>query len=173
VGTRRNGGYADYLLAPHAKYLVPYDGVDEAFAATAACSGITAYSALKKLKHLTAKQSTLIIGAGGVGLAGIGMAKAILNSKIIVADIDPAKRKAAIALGADEVIDNKEADAAKKLMNLTDGWECHMWLRLPANEQPSSNSHHLMTLPGRIQYRAACKFCRQEHLPRTVFGETR
>ena len=48
VGTRRDGGYAEYLLAPHAKYLVSYDGVDEAFACyCAACSGITAYSALK------------------------------------------------------------------------------------------------------------------------------
>ena len=121
VGTRRNGGYAEYLLAPHAKYLVPYDGVDEAFAATAACSGITAYSALKKLKHLTAKQTTLIIGAGGVGLAGIGMAKAILKTKIIVADIDPEKRKAAIELGADEVIDNGAVDASKNLMTMTNG----------------------------------------------------
>ena len=121
VGTRRNGGYAEYLLAPHAKYLVPYDGVDEAFAATAACSGITAYSALKKLKHLTAKQTTLIIGAGGVGLAAIGMAKAILKTKIIVADIDPQKRKAAIELGADEVIDNGAMDASKNLMTITNG----------------------------------------------------
>lgn len=121
VGTRRNGGYAEYLLAPHAKYLVPYDGVDEAFAATAACSGITAYSALKKLKHLTAKQTTLIIGAGGVGLAGIGMAKAILKTKIIVADIDPQKRKAAIELGADAVIDNGAMDASKNLMTITNG----------------------------------------------------
>ena len=121
VGTRRNGGYAEYLLAPHAKYLVPYDGVDEAFAATAACSGITAYSALKKLKHLTHKQTTLIIGAGGVGLAGIGMAKAILKTKIIVADIDPQKRKAAIELGADEVIDNGAMDASKNLMTITNG----------------------------------------------------
>jgi D-arabinose 1-dehydrogenase-like Zn-dependent alcohol dehydrogenase len=121
IGTRRNGGYAEYLLAPHAKYLVPYDGVDEAFAATAACSGITAYSALKKLKHLTAKQTTLIIGAGGVGLAGIGMAKAILKTKIIVADIDPQKRKAAIELGADEVIDNGAMDASKNLMTITNG----------------------------------------------------
>ena len=121
VGTRRNGGYAEYLLAPHAKYLVPYDGVDEAFAATAACSGITAYSALKKLKHLTAKQTTLIIGAGGVGLAGIGMAKAILKTKIIVADIDPEKRKAAIELGADEVNDNGAVEASKNLMIMTNG----------------------------------------------------
>ena len=79
------------------------------------------YSALKKLKHLTAKQTTLIIGAGGVGLAGIGMAKAILKTKIIVADIDPEKRKAAIELGADEVIDNGAVDASKNLMIMTNG----------------------------------------------------
>jgi D-arabinose 1-dehydrogenase-like Zn-dependent alcohol dehydrogenase len=121
IGTRRNGGYAEYLVAPHAKYLVSYDGVDEAFAATAACSGITAYSALKKLDHLNTNQTCLIIGAGGVGLAAIGMAKAVLKSKIIVADIDPEKRKAAIAAGADKVFDNSATDAVKQLMALTNG----------------------------------------------------
>jgi D-arabinose 1-dehydrogenase-like Zn-dependent alcohol dehydrogenase len=70
---------------------------------------------------LTAEQTTLIIGAGGVGLAGIGMAKAILKTKIIVADIDPQKRKAAIELGADEVIDNGAVDAAKNLITMTNG----------------------------------------------------
>ena len=121
VGTRRDGGYAEYLVAPHAKYLVPYDGVDEAFAATAACSGITAYSALKKLAHLREDQTLLIIGAGGVGLAGVGMAKAVVKAKVIVADIDPAKRAAALAAGADVVIDNGDAGARKQLMGMTDG----------------------------------------------------
>ena len=121
VGTRRDGGYAEYLLAPHAKYLVSYDGVDEAFAATAACSGITAYSALKKLKHLKSDQTVLIIGAGGVGLAAVGMAKAVLKSRIIVADVDPLKREAALKAGADEVVDNGEPGITKELLKQTDG----------------------------------------------------
>ena len=121
VGTRRDGGYAEYLLAPHAKYLVSYDGVDEAFAATAACSGITAYSALKKLKHLKSDQTVLIIGAGGVGLAAVGMAKAVLKTKIIVADVDPLKREAALKAGADEVVDNGEPGITKELLKQTDG----------------------------------------------------
>ena len=121
VGTRRDGGYAEYLLAPHAKYLVSYDGVDEAFAATAACSGITAYSALKKLKYLTSDQAVLIIGAGGVGLAGVGMAKAILKGRVIVADVDPLKREAALKAGADEVIDNSSPGSIKELLRQTDG----------------------------------------------------
>ena len=121
VGTRRDGGYAEYLLAPHAKYLVSYDGVDEAFTATAACSGITAYSALKKLKHLKSDQTVLIIGAGGVGLAAVGMTKAVLKSRIIVADVDPLKREAPLKAGADEVIDNGEPEIIKELLKQTLG----------------------------------------------------
>ncbi|MAI13807.1 MAG: hypothetical protein CMM15_07305 [Rhodospirillaceae bacterium] len=97
-----------------------YDGVDEAFSATAACSGITAYSALKKLKHLKSDQTVLIIGAGGVGLAAVGMAKAVLKSRIIVADVDPLKREAALKAGADEVIDSGKRRIIKELLKETD-----------------------------------------------------
>ena len=106
---------------PHPKYLVPYDGVDEAVAATAACSGITAYSALKKIRHLRPDESLLIVGAGRVGLAGIGMAKAVVKTKIIVAEIDPAKRAAALEAGADVVLDNSDPSAREELISLTNG----------------------------------------------------
>ena len=121
IGTRKAGGYAEYLIVPHAKYLVAYDGVDEAVAATAACSGITAYSALKKVSHLAENQALLIIGAGGVGLAGVGMAKAVVKARVIVADIDPGKRAAALAAGADDVIDNSDPGARRQLMAMTGG----------------------------------------------------
>ncbi|MBT5896794.1 MAG: alcohol dehydrogenase catalytic domain-containing protein, partial [Rhodospirillaceae bacterium] len=120
-GTRYAGGYAEYCLAQDAKYLVPFEGVDEAHAATCACSGVTAYSALKKLTHLRPEEHLMIIGAGGVGLAGIGMAKAVVNAKLVVADIDPAKRAAALAAGADMVIDNSDPDAVAELMKSTGG----------------------------------------------------
>ena len=51
---------------------------------------------LLKLKNLTSDQTVLIIGAGGVGLAAVGMAKAVLKSRITVADVDPLKKKAAL-----------------------------------------------------------------------------
>ncbi|MDE0727964.1 MAG: alcohol dehydrogenase [Alphaproteobacteria bacterium] len=120
-GTRYAGGYAEYCLAQHSKYLVPFEGVEETHAATCACSGVTAYSALKKLKHLRPEEHLMIIGAGGVGLAGIGMAKAVVDAKLVVADIDPAKRAAALAAGADMVIDNSDGDAVKELIASTGG----------------------------------------------------
>ncbi|MDP6566574.1 MAG: alcohol dehydrogenase [Alphaproteobacteria bacterium] len=121
VGARKPGGYAEYCLAPHPRYLVDFEGVDEPHAATCACSGVTAYSALRKVDFLRADEHLMIIGAGGVGLAGIGMAKAVVKGKLVVADIDPAKRAAAIAAGADEVVDNGDGEAVAKVLEMTGG----------------------------------------------------
>ena len=48
IGTRVNGGYSDYLIVPHSRYLLNTDGIDDRLAATYMCSGVTAYSAIKK-----------------------------------------------------------------------------------------------------------------------------
>jgi len=121
VGTRRDGGYAEYCLVPDAKYLVDFDGVPEAYAATCACSGVTAYSALKKVDFLSADGHLLIIGAGGVGLNAVGMAKALIDAKVIVADTDADKRAAALAAGADAALDNSGSDAVAELLEMTGG----------------------------------------------------
>ena len=41
LGVNRAGGYSTHLLVPDAKYLIDASGIDEAFAATLACSGVT------------------------------------------------------------------------------------------------------------------------------------
>ncbi|MEW6690783.1 MAG: alcohol dehydrogenase catalytic domain-containing protein, partial [Pseudomonadota bacterium] len=52
LGVNRAGAYASHVLVPHPKYLVDPGGIDEAFAATLACSGLTTYSASAKLPEL-------------------------------------------------------------------------------------------------------------------------
>lgn len=109
LGARRDGGYSDHVIVPHPRYLVDYGNLDPAAAATCACSGLTAYSAIRKLPELSADESVLIIGAGGVGLAAVGLAAALLPAQVIVADISPAKRAAALDAGAAAVIDSAAA----------------------------------------------------------------
>ena len=122
VGTRYNGGYANEVIAPHPKYLIPYDGVPTELACTYACSGLTAYSALKKLSHLHEDDHLVIIGAGGVGLSAVHFASSVVKAKIIVADIDDTKRSIARQSGAHETIDNSDPEAAlAKLQEITNG----------------------------------------------------
>jgi D-arabinose 1-dehydrogenase-like Zn-dependent alcohol dehydrogenase len=121
IGVRRDGGYADHVIVPNARYLVPYDGIPRELACTYACSGITAYSALRKLPPLRADDWLAIIGAGGVGLSAVQLAKTVVGARVAAADVDPTKRAAALKAGADKAIDNAADEAVKEAMRETDG----------------------------------------------------
>jgi len=121
LGIVRPGGFADYVLVPHPRYLIDIAGLDEAEAAPLACAGVTTYSAIKKLGDRIYHEPVLIIGAGGLGLMAIEVLKALGAKGTIVADIDAAKREAATAAGALAVIDAKSPDAARQIIDMTEG----------------------------------------------------
>lgn len=121
LGVNNDGGYADHVLVPHAKYLYPYGNLPEELACLYACSGITAFGAIKKAAGHDGGKPILVIGAGGVGLMGVRFAKAVLGREPIVADIDENKRKLALANGACAAIDPREKEARKQVMDLTGG----------------------------------------------------
>jgi D-arabinose 1-dehydrogenase-like Zn-dependent alcohol dehydrogenase len=121
IGVHRAGGYAERCLVPHPRYLVDVTGIDPTLAATYACSGLTAFSALKKVQIAKDREWLLILGLGGVGLSGLEIAKALGYQKIAVADIDPAKRDLAVACGAGVVVDPRDAGALAALQAKTGG----------------------------------------------------
>lgn len=120
LGTRRAGGYADHVLVPHARYVLPYEGLDPLVAASAACSGLTAYSALKKLPKASAEDVVVLIGAGGLGLAALGMVRALTPARVLVVDASADKRALARPL-CDEVLDINDPEAAAALRRFADG----------------------------------------------------
>lgn len=116
LGIQVAGGYATHVLAPHPRYLLDAAGVPEGLAATYMCSGITAYSAMKKVRDAVPGESILIVGLGGVGMMGLQFAKALFpEQKILGADIDQRKLDAAKAAGAHEVYNSKDPESLKKL----------------------------------------------------------
>jgi alcohol dehydrogenase, propanol-preferring len=116
IGTVRDGGFSSHVLVPHARYLFDPGNVDLALAATYACSGLTCHSAVSKVLPLEASKPVLIIGAGGIGLMMIAMLKAFGHDNIVTVDIDPAKRAAALAAGAGQVIDGNGDDLAARVL---------------------------------------------------------
>ena len=99
LSIHRDGGFSNYVVVDHPRYLVEYEPLPAPFAATLGCSGLTAFSALRKAAPVDAGNPLMIIGAGGLGLASVGLAQALYGMGPIVADVDAAKRQAAIDAG--------------------------------------------------------------------------
>jgi len=121
LGITVDGGFASHVLVPHPRYLLEYAPIPTALAAAYMCSGLTAYSALKKLGERAGRGPVLLVGAGGVGMMGLAFAHAMFAHAPIVADIDPRKREAALEAGAAAAIDPAGAGARKEVAALTEG----------------------------------------------------
>jgi D-arabinose 1-dehydrogenase-like Zn-dependent alcohol dehydrogenase len=121
LSVHADGGFSNYVLVEHPRYLVEYEPLPAPFAATLGCSGLTAFSALKKAAPVDTEHRLLIIGAGGLGLAAVTLCHALYGIGPIVADIDAAKRRAALEAGASAVIDPADPDARKSLLANTGG----------------------------------------------------
>jgi len=103
IGLFQDGGYAENVKVPHYKYLAKISGLDLDAATSLACSGLTAYNAVKKA-NANSPEFLVIIGAGGLGLIAIQLAKAITKAKIICVDMDDKKFETAKKMGADFVV---------------------------------------------------------------------
>jgi alcohol dehydrogenase, propanol-preferring len=119
LGARRDGGYADHVIVPHPRYLLDYGELPAELACTYTCSGVTAFTALKKLAATPDRDLVVIIGAGGVGLNAVMLASNVLDCRIAVADIDPVKREAAVKAGATAAFDNARSEAIEQVKAMT------------------------------------------------------
>jgi D-arabinose 1-dehydrogenase-like Zn-dependent alcohol dehydrogenase len=114
LGVYCDGGYADHMTVRHPKYLLNLNGLDPVTAAPYACSGVTTYSALKKVEK-DFNTPIVIFGAGGLGLMALSLLKAMGGKGAIVVDIDARKREAAEKAGALATVDGSAPDALEQL----------------------------------------------------------
>ncbi|OQV09038.1 hypothetical protein CLAIMM_13220 [Cladophialophora immunda] len=121
LGVLRNGGFAEYVLVPHPKYLVDLGDLDPSVACTFGCSGVTTLSSVSKVMPLPPDEPVLLIGAGGLGLAAISVLKAFGHKSIVSADISDDKLAAAAAAGATKTINTSGPSAAQDILAATNG----------------------------------------------------
>ena len=121
LGITVDGGYATHVLVPHPRYLLDFEGIAPEIAGALMCSGLTGYGAIKKAIPYLRAGPLLIVGLGGVGMMGLQFARALTDKPILVADIDGAKRDAALKLGAAEAFDPADAGARKAIMKASGG----------------------------------------------------
>lgn len=98
-GFQRDGGYAEYMLVPNARHLVPLGSLDPVRAAPLADAGVTPFRAVRRARPwLTPGARVLLIGFGALGQFAIQYLP--LGCVVAVLDLDPRKVDAARSFGA-------------------------------------------------------------------------
>jgi D-arabinose 1-dehydrogenase-like Zn-dependent alcohol dehydrogenase len=135
LGVFSQGGYADHIVVPHPRYLIDIGAMTPEQAAPYACSGLTAFSALKKVGKERLAEPILITGAGGLGLMCLSLLKAMGGRGAVVSDPDPAKREAALKAGALATVDPTAADAPARIAKAVGGplWAVIDFVGAPAS----------------------------------------
>jgi len=121
LGIVRPGGFGEYVIVPHPRYLIDIEGLDPIQTAPLACAGLTTYSALRKFGERIREAPLVVIGAGGLGLSALSILKAMGGAGAIVVDVDERKRQAALAAGALWAVDGNADDAARQIIDRTGG----------------------------------------------------
>ena len=146
LGVYCDGGYADHMTVRHPRYLLNLDGLDPYTAAPYACSGVTTYSALKKVEK-DLRTPIVIFGAGGLGLMALTLLKAMGGKGAIVVDIDARKREAAERAGALATVDGRAPDA---LAQLTAGEPIRAAIDLVGNAATAQLGFDCLTKGGKL-----------------------
>ena len=126
LGIAVDGGFASHVVVAHPRYLLDHAPLPPALAGALMCSGLTAYAALKRLEHRAGGPGgpggpILLVGLGGVGMMALALAARLFEEAPLVADIDAAKRDAALAAGAAAAFDPADPGARKAVLAATSG----------------------------------------------------
>lgn len=124
VGTRvigvGDGAFAEYMVLPAAAAMPVPAGWTAEQALGLVVNWPTALAALKPLGRLAAGETVLLhAAAGATGRAAVTMAKHY--GATVIAAASPGKHPAALALGADHVVDSRDRDLAAEVLRLTGG----------------------------------------------------
>ena len=112
-------GYAEYVEMEAWRPIPIPEGVSEEAAAMAEPLA-TAVHAVRR-SSLKVGDAVAVLGAGPIGLFTMQVARSAGASKVLVAEPAPARSDAALALGADSVIDPTETDVEEAFADLTSG----------------------------------------------------
>jgi NADPH2:quinone reductase len=115
------GGYAEEVCIEASRALPIPPGMSFEIAASFALAHATAYHALKDRADLQAGETVVVLGAaGGLGLAAVGIAKA-MGARVVACASSEERLELCRQQGADDLINYQSVQLRLKLLDLTQG----------------------------------------------------
>ena len=105
AGVGAPGGFADFILVPGARHLVPLGDHDPVAAVPLADAALTPYRAVRRsIDRLVPGTAAVVLGAGPLGQMAVQIVKALTPVHVVSVDVDPRRRGGARESGADAFV---------------------------------------------------------------------
>lgn len=116
---RRDGAFAEYVAVPqHILYRLP---AGMSFERAAMVEPVAVAAHAVGLTPIAVGDTAVVVGAGMIGLCLVQVLRAAGCSRVFAVDLEPAKRELARKLGAQDVLDPRQADVPRVVAEATEG----------------------------------------------------
>lgn len=133
IGVNVDGGYSQHVVAP-AKCVLPLpDSIDDATASVMQTLG-TGFHVVMNRARIQKDETAAIIGMGPVGLCALVSAQ-YAGARVIAIDAVQDRLEMARQMGADEIINVKEEDPVKGVLERTEGYGAEAALEVVGGAQ--------------------------------------
>lgn len=123
MGVDVDGAFAQYVIRPEAALIRPRAAVPPAILAVLTDAVATPLHGLKRVAHLAAGETLVVLGVGGLGSNAVQLGKA-MGARVIAVTRSEAKLRLARELGADETVaaGDSDPDPVAAVKALTGGY---------------------------------------------------
>ncbi len=119
LGSRRNGGFAEYVALPAANLLPLPEGVDDEAGALIEPATVARHA--MEMGRFAPGQRVAVLGAGSVGLMAVQWLRILGASQILVSDVVDENLECARQLGAHVTINARSEDVVARMIEETGG----------------------------------------------------
>jgi L-iditol 2-dehydrogenase len=148
-GFSTDGGFAEYAVnSVNTMVHVPDDMSDEE--ATLVVTAGTAMYGLDVMGGIIAGEPVVVLGPGPIGLMGVGVAKALGASPVILTGTRERRLEMGKRLGADHVVDVTKEDAVEAVQRITGGKGVHYVLECSGAPNALNEAARMVNRGGRI-----------------------
>jgi len=127
LGSRSNGGFAEYVAAPRRNLLIVPENVSLEEAAMTEPAAV-ALHAVKQGGGCTPGETVVVLGAGPIGVMVAQWARAMGASRVMLFDLVAEKLELARQLGFSDVYNSREVDPVATVQAATEGQGAHLAL---------------------------------------------
>ncbi len=150
LGSRSDGGFAEYVLAPASNLVFLGENVSGEAAALLEPMAVGLHC--MRRPGVEPGDTVVVFGAGGIGLFAAQWARLLGAGRVIQVDIRERALESARACGADTIIDASSEKAVEKVMELTSGRGADLAVEAAGSPISTAEAFRCVRRRGRISF---------------------